>query len=33
MDRNTRRWNFEGGNKPKDMKSEAPGLNPSRWDN
>jgi hypothetical protein len=30
-DRNSRRWNFFGGNKPANMKSEAPGLDPSRW--
>jgi hypothetical protein len=30
-DRNTRHWNFSGGNKPPDMASEAPGINPSRW--
>lgn len=31
LDRNTRRWKFDGGNKPKDMKSEAPGISPDRW--
>jgi hypothetical protein len=31
LDRNTRRWNFEGGNKPKNMKSDAPGISPERW--
>lgn len=30
-DRNTRHWDFGGGNKPPSMKSEAPGMNPSRW--
>jgi len=30
-DRNTRIWNFEGGNKPTNMPTEAPGINPSRW--
>jgi hypothetical protein len=30
--RNTRVWNFDGGNKPERMPSEAPGMNPSRWD-
>jgi ectoine hydroxylase-related dioxygenase (phytanoyl-CoA dioxygenase family) len=31
IDRNTRRWEFAGGNKPANMRSEAPGINPSRW--
>src|SRR5688572_26723599 len=31
-DRNTRHWDFGGANKPKDMKSEAPGMNPSRYE-
>jgi ectoine hydroxylase-related dioxygenase (phytanoyl-CoA dioxygenase family) len=31
IDRNTRRWDFGGGNKPANMQSEAPGINPSRW--
>jgi hypothetical protein len=31
-DRNLRHWDFEGGNKPPNMRSEAPGMNPSRWD-
>jgi hypothetical protein len=30
-DRNTRRWTPEGTNKPANMASEAPGVNPSRW--
>jgi hypothetical protein len=30
--RNTRVWNFDGGNKPAGMSKEAPGMNPSRWD-
>jgi ectoine hydroxylase-related dioxygenase (phytanoyl-CoA dioxygenase family) len=30
-DRNTRHWDFGGGNKPAHMASEAPGINPSRW--
>ena len=30
--RNTRQWNFAGGNKPEGMRSEAPGMNPSRWE-
>jgi len=30
--RNTRAWDFDHGNKPEGMKSEAPGINPSRWD-
>ena len=31
-DRNTRHWDFGGGNKPPNMASEAPGMNPSRWE-
>ena len=31
-DPNTRHWDFHGGNKPADMASDAPGINPSRWD-
>ena len=31
-DRNTRHWIFEGGNKPPNMASHAPGINPSRWE-
>jgi hypothetical protein len=31
-DPNTRHWDFQGGNKPADMASDAPGINPSRWD-
>jgi hypothetical protein len=31
-DRNTRRGDFYGGNKPPNMASEAPGINPSRWE-
>ena len=31
-DRNQREWDFHGGNKPANMKSEAPGMNPSRWE-
>ena len=31
-DRNTRHWSYHGGNKPPDMKKEAPGMNPSRWE-
>ena len=31
-DRNIRHWDFGGGNKPANMKSEAPGINPSRWE-
>ena len=30
IDRNTRQWDFGGGNKPAGMRSEAPGINPSR---
>ncbi len=29
--RNTRLWDFGGGNKPANMATEAPGMNPSRW--
>ena len=31
-DCNTRHWDYHGGNKPPNMASEAPGLNPSRWE-
>jgi hypothetical protein len=31
-DRNERIWDFGGGNKPTNMASEAPGINPSRWE-
>ena len=31
-DPNTRFWLPEGGNKPQGMKSEAPGIDPSRWE-
>lgn len=31
IERNTRHWSFGGGNKPAEMSSEAPGINPSRW--
>ncbi|MFN0196420.1 MAG: phytanoyl-CoA dioxygenase family protein [Planctomycetaceae bacterium] len=30
--RNQRVWDFSGGNKPANMPSEAPGMNPSRWE-
>ena len=30
--RNTRHWRPDGANKPPDMASEAPGINPSRWE-
>ena len=30
-DRNTRIWNFDGGNKPPNMAKEGPGIDPSRW--
>ena len=30
--RNQRDWDFEGGNKPPKMASEAAGMNPSRWE-
>jgi len=32
LDRNTRRWDFHGSNKPADMASDAPGISPSRWE-
>ncbi len=32
VDCNTRHWDFHGANKPPDMTSEAPGINPSRWE-
>ncbi len=32
IDRNIRHWEFDGGNKPAGMRSEAPGINPSRWE-
>jgi hypothetical protein len=32
-DRNTRHWDYAGGNKPPNMAAEAPGINPSRWEN
>lgn len=31
-DRNARHWAPDAGNKPEDMASEAPGINPSRWE-
>ncbi len=31
-ERNTRHWTPDAGNKPPDMASEAPGINPSRWE-
>ena len=31
-DKNTRHLDFDGGNKPLNMRTEAPGLNPSRWE-
>ena len=30
-DPNTRHWDFDVPNKPNNMASEAPGVNPSRW--
>ena len=30
--RNTRHWDYDGGNKPLNMTSEAPGMDPSRWE-
>ena len=30
--RNQRVWDFDGGNKPSNMKREAPGMSPSRWE-
>lgn len=29
---NTRKINFNVGNRPTDMRTEAPGINPSRWE-
>ncbi|MDP6699074.1 MAG: phytanoyl-CoA dioxygenase family protein [Candidatus Latescibacteria bacterium] len=31
-DRNTRHWDYAGGNKPPNMAAAAPGINPSRWE-
>jgi hypothetical protein len=31
-DRNQRIWDFHGANKPANMKTEALGMNPSRWE-
>lgn len=31
VDRSVREWEFEGGNKPANMASDAPGISPSRW--
>jgi ectoine hydroxylase-related dioxygenase (phytanoyl-CoA dioxygenase family) len=31
VDKSARQWNFPGGNKPANMRAEAPGINPSRW--
>jgi ectoine hydroxylase-related dioxygenase (phytanoyl-CoA dioxygenase family) len=31
-DRNTRHWDFGGGNKPANMARVAPGMDPSRWE-
>jgi len=31
-DRNQRRWDFDGGNKPPGMAGDAKGMNPHRWD-
>jgi len=31
-DKNERRWQFHGGNKPRDMRNDAPGINVSRWE-
>src|SRR5262245_20087310 len=31
-DRNTRHWDFGGGNKPPNMAAVAAGMNPSRWE-
>ena len=31
-DRNTRIWNYGGGNKPPNMPLAAPGIDPSRWE-
>ncbi len=31
VDRNSRQWEFHGGNKPANMADAAPGIDPSRW--
>lgn len=31
FDRNIRRWDFDAVDKPTDMPSQAPGIDPSRW--
>jgi hypothetical protein len=31
VDKSVRQWDFGGGNKPANMRSEAPGIDPSRW--
>jgi ectoine hydroxylase-related dioxygenase (phytanoyl-CoA dioxygenase family) len=32
VDKNMRHWDFGHGNKPANMRSEAAGINPSRWE-
>ena len=32
VSRNKRVWDHEGGNKPANMPSQAPGMNPNRWE-
>jgi len=32
FDRNVRHWDFHGANKRANMKRDAPGMNPSRWE-
>ncbi len=32
QDRNTRIWMYDAPNVPADLKSQAPGINPSRWE-
>ena len=32
QDRNTRHWDYDGGNKPPNMAATAPGIDPSRWE-
>ena len=32
VDKSVRQWDFAGGNKPANMRTEAPGISPSRWE-
>jgi hypothetical protein len=31
VDKSIRIWDFGGGNKPSNMRSDAPGISPGRW--